>query len=219
MDASTRTQVESLIVRHAIDSLIDHGYRVSTYIDSEMVHWSKPTKDAGEIMALLMQSEVDDVLVSKDGHNVGIVEFVYGNDGWDALANYTANTTLEGALKRTSSFASILRDADQDGTLWQFLDADRLANELKRQMDHDNVRVSWTPFDGSDYVEATGDLLAVDRTTGGAYRVEVRTDKVSPTDGHPIYARRYFPSVEGALVVPGWTMTVEHDEIEASGPR
>lgn len=217
MDIQTRIQVERLIVKSAMDSLIEQGYSVATYVDNDLSELSTPTRNIDEIMDLLMESDEDTVIVSRRGSRIGTLQFVYGNDGWDVLSDYS--TTLEDALQRTGSLAERLQEADLDGTLWQFLDADRLANELKRQMVHDIVRVSWTPFDGSKHAEATGILLAVDRTTSGDYRIEVRTDKVSPIDGHPIHARRYFPSVEGALVVPGWTMTIEHNEIEAGGPR
>ncbi len=218
MDTETRIQIETVIVRNAMDSLIEQGYSVATYVDSDMSELSSPTRSTDEIMDLLMESDEDTVIVSMGRSRIGTLQFVYGNDGWDVLSDYS--TALEDTLQRTGSLAERLQEADLDGTLWQFLDADRFANELKRQMQSDIVRVSWAPFEGSEKSGATGALLDVGTTSSG-YVVEIVSDDISPTDGGPIRKRRFFPSTFGYLKVlsgPLAALGTSGDE-ETAGPR
>mgnify|MGYP001203946185 FL=1 len=196
MDIQTRIQVERLIVKSAMDSLIEQGYSVATYVDNDLSELSTPTRNIDEIMDLLMESDEDTVIVSRRGSRIGTLQFVYGNDGWDVLSDYS--TTLEDALQRTGSLAERLQEADLDGTLWQFIDAEKFASELKRQMQSDIVRVSWEPFAGSEKSGTTGALLDVGTTLNVA---EIISDDISPTDGGPIRKRRFFPSTFGYLKV------------------
>jgi len=123
-----RFKVEEDIVRMTIETLLRNGYSV-TYNDTEEDVLTvvpccpgpggKPGHDTTKVSALLaaMQCEikgetwwaVDDCwLRVRDANGVrkGWVRFVYGNDGWDVMNDYTTN--LEDTLKDVNAFADSL---------------------------------------------------------------------------------------------------------------
>lgn len=124
-----RFKVEEDIVRMTIVALLRNGYTV-TYNDTEEdVHTESPCcygdggkpshhHAAAERMLAVMQTSiegqgkcwaVDDChLFVRDGNGnrKGWVRFVYGNDGWDVMNDYTTN--LEDVLKEVNAYADSL---------------------------------------------------------------------------------------------------------------
>ena len=65
----------------------------------------KPTTDVGSILEAMFTSDEEYMFVhsSDTGERVGFVRFIYGNDGWDVINDYSA--CLEQALAQADKLA------------------------------------------------------------------------------------------------------------------
>jgi len=111
-----RVSVEQRIVRKTVDVLLAAGYALATDEgDHRFYGPSNPTRDRQTILDALM--EVDDehlgVFTAEEatGHERHVqpfawVRFVYGNDGYDAISDYTTN--LEDVLASVNTYAEQL---------------------------------------------------------------------------------------------------------------
>lgn len=106
-----RIAVEQDIVTRVVDVLLAAGYLLQTDIQDDP-RPEVPTKDRDAILAEL--TEVDDEFLGVwFGHPAGgdlrpdaWVRFVYGNDGWDVVCDYTTN--LESLLAPVNEYADSL---------------------------------------------------------------------------------------------------------------
>lgn len=93
-----RIAVEQDIVTRTVDALLAMGYALQTDM-REDPRPEQPTKNRASILAELMQ--VDDEFlgvfyphITVDTRPDAWVRFVYGNDGWDVISDYTTNLEL-----------------------------------------------------------------------------------------------------------------------------
>lgn len=104
-----RIEVELDIVTRVVDALLAAGYFLQTDLQDDP-RPAIPTKDREAILSEMMQ--VDDeflgVFQNRDDPRgrYGWIRFVYGNDGWDVVADYTTN--LEGVLAPINEYADSL---------------------------------------------------------------------------------------------------------------
>lgn len=102
MNLQTRLDIERRIVNKAVDTLLDQNYLLSVH-DGE-VTTVRRSNNASEIKAALRTTDMDQLIVHNAcGQRVGWLRFVYGNDGFDVLADYTTN--LEGAIAPINEYA------------------------------------------------------------------------------------------------------------------
>lgn len=100
---SARGYVERLIAKQCIADLLKAGYEVSVFDGEETT--VKRSRDADAIYAAMFTADEDYLHV----HNVGAkdhfgwVRFVYGNDGYDVINDYTTN--LETVLADSNKLA------------------------------------------------------------------------------------------------------------------
>jgi hypothetical protein len=104
-----RILVERVLVRATAETLIAAGYTLRLN-DGE--GWASP-KDANvaQIMDGCMSTDEDTLHVYTTGgqrQHFGWVRFIYGNDGWDVIADHTTN--LEEVLKPVNDFAETLSE-------------------------------------------------------------------------------------------------------------
>ena len=107
MQTQTCLNLEKRIARSAINALLENGYAVTVY-DGE-AYTLKNSLDAKTILAAMFTTECDRLIAKnpkEEFANIGWIDFVYGNDGWDVISDYTVN--LEGVLKETSELADKL---------------------------------------------------------------------------------------------------------------
>ena len=102
MNLQTRIAIEKRIVHRVVKDALRAGYSVSVF-DSE--EWTlERSTDFKTIIAAMMTSDEDTIrLRDKEGKNLGIVFFVYGNDGWDVICDHSV--TLEEFLKGANEYA------------------------------------------------------------------------------------------------------------------
>lgn len=101
-----RQKVEKEIVRSAIVELTTAGFFLKVY-DGEDFVTPVPTNNVDEIFASMFTTDEDSLLVFSHPTNtesrIGWISFIYGNEGWDVIHDYTVN--LEAHLKTTNKLA------------------------------------------------------------------------------------------------------------------
>lgn len=105
-----RQAIERQVVRAAVDGLIDAGYVVSVFDGEE--YPVKRSRDAEAIMKELFACDEEWLIagrIDEEGkhHRVGSVYLVYGNDGWDVIADNAC--VLEPALAKASALSDELQ--------------------------------------------------------------------------------------------------------------
>jgi biotin carboxylase len=109
-----RILIERAIIRRAVEDILAAGYLVSVYYgDDDYGIRRSANRDAimAEVGACdeewLNVMRADDT--AKSGYRlVGTIELVYGNDGWDVIADY--HSGLEQVLKGANDLATALGD-------------------------------------------------------------------------------------------------------------
>ena len=102
MNLQTRIAIEKRIVHRVVKDALRAGYSVSVF-DGEEFTLNHST-DSKTILAALMTTDEDTIrLHDKDGNYQGAVFFVYGNDGYDVIADYSV--ALEEFLTGANEYA------------------------------------------------------------------------------------------------------------------
>lgn len=94
-----RIQLEATIVKRTVRALLAAGYALKTDASEDM-DW---TTSATTILAEMMETDDEHLLVQRTNVETSWVRFVYGNDGWDVINDYT--TDLETVLKPVNDYA------------------------------------------------------------------------------------------------------------------
>lgn len=90
MTTEKRIQAERMITRATVKALLDAGFNLSVYNGE----WElKHSYNATQILKSMFLCDEEHLFVYRDAARVGFVQFVYGNDGWDVIADNT--TSLE----------------------------------------------------------------------------------------------------------------------------
>ena len=107
MNVQERQRIERRIATAAATGLIADGYAVAVYDGEEIA--LEATDDVKSIVAAMFSTDEDYFFVypKVGGDRVGWVRFVYGNDGWDVIVDYTTN--LESSLEKASELAEELQ--------------------------------------------------------------------------------------------------------------
>lgn len=108
MNTEQRLKIERRIARQCMKDLLDAGFLITVF-DGEDFPLRK-SNNAKDILDAMFSVDEDVLYVHKRPdvadapmERVGWVQFIYGNDGWDVIADYTTN--LESALKPTFALA------------------------------------------------------------------------------------------------------------------
>ncbi len=100
-----RILIETRIAQQCIRDLLDAGYTIDIH-DGEAIALRRSTDPEAILAAMMSVDEEHLIARTPDGKKVGSVFFVYGNDGWDAINDYS--TSLEPFLARTNALADQL---------------------------------------------------------------------------------------------------------------
>lgn len=104
-----RLEVERRIAQQAIADLLEAGYTLGVNDGEEIT--IKESTDAEAVLKAMATTDEDYLLAYRDGKRVGWVRFIYGNDGWDVINDYTTN--LEEALTKTTALTDKFSDESQ----------------------------------------------------------------------------------------------------------
>ena len=104
MEISTRQMIEKGIAKRVVRAAIEAGYTVSLYDGGE--YTVKRSRKLPEVMRAMMTVDEESLeFRDSEGGLIGTAWFVYGNDGWDALADFTATETMERLLLDANKYA------------------------------------------------------------------------------------------------------------------
>ncbi|MCJ8601034.1 hypothetical protein MWH03_00370 [Klebsiella pneumoniae] len=102
MSTAMRQRIEKEIAAAAINGLLAAGYHIAVF-DGESVAL-KASVDKDAILKAMFTTDEDVFhIYTADGTRAGFVHFVYGNDGWDVICDYTLS--LEAALVEADKLA------------------------------------------------------------------------------------------------------------------
>lgn len=107
MPVPTRIHMERRIAEEAISQLLAQFISISVNDGGDVP--LKQSHNPQEILAAMFSTEEDYLIVhGLDGTQLGWVHFVYGNDGWDVIADHTTNLApyLTNAEALAEKFAS-----------------------------------------------------------------------------------------------------------------
>lgn len=100
-----RINVERKIIEKTIDVLLKAGYGLQTDQSGDaLMPEDGATTNRAEIVPHLMETDDERLIVCIDGRAFGWIRFVYGNDGYDVISDYTMN--LDDALTPVQDFAT-----------------------------------------------------------------------------------------------------------------
>ena len=99
------------IAERLVTDAIAQGYQVSVNDGEAWV--VKRSTDSKAIMAALFSTDEDYIRIRKDGEqsSVGTFTLIYGNDGWDVIADWSYSVETEAVMQRIQRGASELATA------------------------------------------------------------------------------------------------------------
>ena len=106
---AARKKIEKQIVKQFVGDAIKAGYAISLDNGGDGFEFKDAT-DVNFVMGEMFATDEERVYLSKDGKQCGVVHMVYGNDGWDVMADYGWRRSHEDALDEIMTVASRLAD-------------------------------------------------------------------------------------------------------------
>lgn len=97
-----RIAMERTIVRRVIRDALNAGYALGVHNGGDSMEIENEKK-FGRVVGEMFATDVERLYFYKEGKAIGWVLFVYGNDGWDVICDYTVN--LEDVLAGASAVA------------------------------------------------------------------------------------------------------------------
>ncbi len=90
MSVKMRQEVERKIAKAFIKQAIAAGYEIAVNNGEEE---TKAFDNVATVLKAMFLTDEDYLIVfnGKDGERFGWVRFIYGNDGWDVISDYTTN--------------------------------------------------------------------------------------------------------------------------------
>ena len=91
MSVKMRQELERRIAEAAIKQLLANGFSLGVFDGGETV--LERSKDAKAVLKAMFTTDEDELIVSRDSEDqdFGWVKFIYGNDGYDVIHDYTTN--------------------------------------------------------------------------------------------------------------------------------
>lgn len=110
MDINTRISIEATIVCKIVESTLNQGYSVSVWNGGE-----EPEIEKSRDLKAILDSTClcDEEILSfygNDGMAYGHIRLIYGNDGWDVVADYSDNAHTEQVLAEAQEYAEKMEE-------------------------------------------------------------------------------------------------------------
>jgi hypothetical protein len=100
-----RIRLEGMVAKRCVRDMLAAGYSIDVN-DGEETTICK-SKHASQILDAMFTSDEDYLIIhDSDGNRLGWVYFVYGNEGWDVISDYT--TSLEHVMKGVNKYSEDL---------------------------------------------------------------------------------------------------------------
>lgn len=106
MNIEKRQSIERTIVRKVIELALSRGYTISVYDGESYPVWR--SDDFSEIFGAMFLTDEETIRIYDDNHRLGSIFFVYGNDGYDVIADHSCS--LESFLAPITEYTDKLMD-------------------------------------------------------------------------------------------------------------
>lgn len=109
-------EMEIQIIRQLVTDALQNGYAVAHHDGEEFTTFSQMGEDTKledeieRIMREIHSTDEETLVFKKNGRIVGSVDLVYGNDGFDAIANHTDFPEMEKLLAGANALADALEE-------------------------------------------------------------------------------------------------------------
>ena len=105
MSIKLRQELERRIIRAIVKEALAVGITVSVYDGEE---WTvKNSEKLSDIMKAVMTTDEDTLRFNRcSGERIGDVLLVYGNDGWDVIADHTESIAMNNILAPGNAIAN-----------------------------------------------------------------------------------------------------------------
>ncbi len=107
MTVKTRQSIEKRIVRQFVKDAILAGYKIAIDNGGDEFE-APPSAEIKELNKLMFATDEEHLFVFQDDKQIGWVQMVYGNSGYDVITDYTTN--LEKLLTNANALASRLEE-------------------------------------------------------------------------------------------------------------
>lgn len=109
MTVAQRREIEKKIATKTLETLITAGFEISVYDGQDIVITRSTNVES--ILDKMFSVDDEQILLYKpdDRKRHGWVQFVYGNDGWDVIADHSGH--LEEVLKPVAEFSDGICDS------------------------------------------------------------------------------------------------------------
>lgn len=113
-----RHRHERAIAERLVTDAIAQGYQVSVNDGEAWV--VKRSTDSKAIMAALFSTDEDYIRIRKEGEegSVGTFTLIYGNDGWDVVADWSYSAETEAQMEQIQRGAALLGTAIETKYGW-----------------------------------------------------------------------------------------------------
>jgi hypothetical protein len=100
-----RIALERKIAKTIVEDALRAGYALNVQNGGETEELPNPSADPKLVLKTMFQTDDEYLMVynSITGKHVGWVRFIYGNDGWDVVNDYTVN--LEPLMSRANAIS------------------------------------------------------------------------------------------------------------------
>lgn len=103
MEIEARIQLELRIVRRLVTDAIAAGRSVTVHDGGE--HTVVNSQDARAIMDAVMTTDADTLIITGPDGYCGFARLVYGNDGWDVIADHSESPAMAALLRGATEIA------------------------------------------------------------------------------------------------------------------
>jgi hypothetical protein len=97
-----RQAIEKRIVEAVVDEALKQGYELSVD-DGEETH--PATTERAKVIDAIMETDEDYLTLLKNGVEIGWVRFVYGNEGWTVISDYSDNDVTRSVIASAEKIA------------------------------------------------------------------------------------------------------------------
>lgn len=108
MKLEIRQMIEKKIFSKVVKTALEKGYALSVFDGEEY-----PIKESykySDIMAEFGATDDEYLVIHDVDKKIGWVRFIYGNDGYDVISDYTYNETMEYLLEPAEQLANKLEN-------------------------------------------------------------------------------------------------------------
>lgn len=102
MSVMARIEVEMRMACVLVQSALDAGYYVTVDNGEEEL---KPKQTTRDVLLEMFTTDMDRLHLYQGGRRLGWVLFVYGNEGWDVISDYTDKPEIEKLVEKTKALS------------------------------------------------------------------------------------------------------------------